>query len=60
LLDAGKIWSTATETPGKIDAAVLKRAHGILETNKGKLIREGFSLDQAAQISPCSLYLILQ
>jgi NADPH:quinone reductase len=44
LLDAGKIQSTATETLGKIDAATLKRAHAILETNKakGKLVLEGF------------------
>ncbi|MEH6831917.1 MAG: zinc-binding alcohol dehydrogenase family protein [Sulfitobacter sp.] len=44
LLDAGKIRSTATETLGKIDAATLKRAHAILESNKakGKLVLEGF------------------
>lgn len=44
LLDEGAIRSTATETLGKIDAATLKRAHQILETNKakGKLVLEGF------------------
>jgi zinc-binding alcohol dehydrogenase family protein len=44
LLDAGTIQSTATEVLGKIDAATLKRAHAILETNKakGKLVLEGF------------------
>ncbi|WP_298862723.1 zinc-binding alcohol dehydrogenase family protein [uncultured Sulfitobacter sp.] len=44
LLDSGKIRSTATETLGKIDAATLKRAHAILESNKakGKLVLEGF------------------
>ncbi|NNJ69046.1 MAG: zinc-binding alcohol dehydrogenase family protein [Boseongicola sp.] len=44
LLDAGKIQSTATETLGKIDAATLKKAHAILESNKakGKLVLEGF------------------
>ena len=44
LLDAGKIRSTATETLGKIDAATLRRAHAILESNKakGKLVLEGF------------------
>jgi zinc-binding alcohol dehydrogenase family protein len=44
LLDTGKIRSTATETLGKIDAATLKRAHAILESNKarGKLVLEGF------------------
>lgn len=44
LLDAGKIRSTATETLGKINAATLKRAHAILESNKakGKLVLEGF------------------
>ncbi|MEH6519587.1 zinc-binding alcohol dehydrogenase family protein [Sulfitobacter sp.] len=44
MLDAGKIRSTATETLGKIDAATLKRAHAILESNKskGKLVLEGF------------------
>ena len=44
LLDMGKIKSTATETVGKIDAATLKRAHEIIETNKakGKLVLEGF------------------
>ncbi|MBU2982824.1 zinc-binding alcohol dehydrogenase family protein [Lentibacter algarum] len=44
LLDAGKIRSTATETLGKIDAATVKRAHAIIESNKakGKLVLEGF------------------
>jgi zinc-binding alcohol dehydrogenase family protein len=44
LLDAGKIRSTATETLGPINAATLKRAHQIIETNKakGKLVLEGF------------------
>ena len=44
LLDSGKIKSTATEVLGKIDAATLKRAHAILESNKakGKLVLEGF------------------
>jgi len=44
LLDAGKIQSTATETLGKIDAATLKKAHAILESNKakGKLVLSGF------------------
>lgn len=44
LLDRGKIRTTATETLGKIDAATLKRAHEIIESNKakGKLVLEGF------------------
>jgi len=44
LLDAGKIRSTATQTLGKIDAATLREAHTILESNKakGKLVLEGF------------------
>lgn len=44
LLDVGKIRSTATEALGKIDAATLKRAHAILESNKakGKLVLEAF------------------
>jgi zinc-binding alcohol dehydrogenase family protein len=44
LLDAGTIKSTATETLGSIDAATLKRAHEIIESNKakGKLVLEGF------------------
>ena len=44
LLDAGKIRSTATDAFGLINAENLKRAHGILETNKarGKLVLEGF------------------
>ena len=44
LLDAGKIRSTATETLGTINAANLKRAHAILESNRarGKLVLEGF------------------
>tara|TARA_R110002094_G_scaffold79897_1_gene85674 strand:+ start:376 stop:1389 length:1014 start_codon:yes stop_codon:yes gene_type:complete len=44
LLDAGKIKSTATETLGKINAANLKKAHEILESNtaRGKLVLEGF------------------
>lgn len=44
LLDAGTIRSTATETLGKINAATLKAAHAILESNKakGKLVLEGF------------------
>lgn len=44
LLDAGKIRSTATDTLGIINAKNLKRAHGILESNKarGKLVLEGF------------------
>lgn len=44
LLDTGKIRSTATETVGKINAATLKRAHEIIETNKakGKLVLDGF------------------
>ncbi|MGC1496611.1 MAG: zinc-binding alcohol dehydrogenase family protein [Sulfitobacter sp.] len=44
LLDAGKIKSTATETLGKINAANLKKAHEILESNtaKGKLVLVGF------------------
>lgn len=44
LLDAGEIQSTATETLGKIDAATLKKAHAILESNKakGKLVLSGF------------------
>ncbi|MBT0956093.1 zinc-binding alcohol dehydrogenase family protein [Alphaproteobacteria bacterium KMM 3653] len=44
LLDSGKIRSTATEVLGKIDAATLRKAHAILESNKakGKLVLEGF------------------
>lgn len=44
LLDAGKIQSTATQNFGTINAANLKKAHALLETNtaRGKLVLEGF------------------
>lgn len=45
LLDEGKIKSTVSQIVGKIDAATLKRAHAIIETNKakGKLVLEVFT-----------------
>jgi zinc-binding alcohol dehydrogenase family protein len=44
LLDAGTLKSTASESMGVIDAANLKNAHALLESNKakGKLTLEGF------------------
>lgn len=44
LVDAGTIRTTLAEHFGKIDAANLKRAHALLESNKakGKIVLEGF------------------
>ncbi|CDG84386.1 zinc-binding alcohol dehydrogenase family protein [Janthinobacterium agaricidamnosum] len=44
LVDAGTIKTTLAERFGKIDAANLKRAHALLESNKakGKIVLEGF------------------
>jgi NADPH2:quinone reductase len=44
LVDAGKIRTTLTETFGTINAANLKRAHALIESNraKGKIVLEGF------------------
>ncbi|MEO0959461.1 MAG: zinc-binding alcohol dehydrogenase family protein [Pseudomonadota bacterium] len=44
LIDAGRIRSTATETPGRITAENLRRAHRTLASNtaRGKIVLEGF------------------
>jgi len=44
LVDAGTIKTTVAERFGKIDAANLKRAHAVLESNtaRGKIVLEGF------------------
>jgi zinc-binding alcohol dehydrogenase family protein len=44
LVDAGVIKTTLAERFGKIDAANLKRAHALIESNtaKGKIVLEGF------------------
>ncbi|OEZ54304.1 zinc-binding alcohol dehydrogenase family protein [Duganella sp. HH105] len=44
LVDAGVIKTTLAERYGKIDAANLKRAHALIESNRarGKLVLEGF------------------
>lgn len=44
LIDAGKIRTTVTEVLSPINAANLKKAHALLETNraKGKIVLEGF------------------
>ena len=44
LVDAGTIKTTVAERYGKIDAANLKRAHAVLESNtaRGKIVLEGF------------------
>lgn len=44
LVDAGVLRSTLAERFGKIDAANLKRAHAIIESNtaRGKIVLEGF------------------
>jgi zinc-binding alcohol dehydrogenase family protein len=44
LVDAGTIRSTLAEHFGRIDAANLKRAHALVESNtaKGKIVLEGF------------------
>lgn len=44
LVDAGEIRTTLTETFGTINAANLKRAHALIESNraKGKIVLEGF------------------
>ncbi|MFM9435940.1 zinc-binding alcohol dehydrogenase family protein [Janthinobacterium sp. CG_23.3] len=44
LVDAGVLKSTLAERFGKIDAANLKRAHAVIESNKarGKIVLEGF------------------
>jgi zinc-binding alcohol dehydrogenase family protein len=44
LVDAGKIRTTLTETFGTINAANLKKAHALIESNRarGKIVLEGF------------------
>jgi NADPH:quinone reductase len=44
LVDAGAIRTTVAQTFGAIDAANLKRAHGLIESgaSKGKIVLEGF------------------
>lgn len=44
LIDAGTLRSTANENFGRIDAANLKRAHALLESNRaqGKIVLAGF------------------
>ncbi len=44
LVDAGVLKSTLAERFGKIDAANLKRAHALVESNRarGKIVLEGF------------------
>ncbi|HEY8026290.1 MAG TPA: zinc-binding alcohol dehydrogenase family protein [Burkholderiaceae bacterium] len=44
LIDAGTIKSTVAENFGRINAANLKRAHALIESNrvKGKIVLEGF------------------
>ncbi len=44
LVDAGRIRATVGEHFGRIDAANLKRAHALIESNraKGKIVLEGF------------------
>ncbi|MGQ2905855.1 MAG: zinc-binding alcohol dehydrogenase family protein [Neoaquamicrobium sediminum] len=44
MIDAGKIKTTVTEVLSPINAATLKKAHALLETNraKGKIVLEGF------------------
>jgi len=44
MVDAGKIRSTAAENLGRINAANLRRAHAMVESNRtrGKLVLEGF------------------
>ncbi|RDJ22329.1 zinc-binding alcohol dehydrogenase family protein [Bosea caraganae] len=44
LVDAGKIRTTLSESFGAINAANLKRAHALIESNraKGKIVLEGF------------------
>ncbi|AMJ63303.1 zinc-binding alcohol dehydrogenase family protein [Bosea sp. PAMC 26642] len=44
LVDAGEIQTTLAETFGSINAANLKRAHALIESNraKGKIVLEGF------------------
>jgi zinc-binding alcohol dehydrogenase family protein len=44
MIDAGTLRTTAGEHFGKINAANLKRAHALLESNrsKGKIVLEGF------------------
>jgi zinc-binding alcohol dehydrogenase family protein len=44
LIDAGTIRSTANENFGRIDAANLKRAHALIESNRaqGKIVLAGF------------------
>ena len=44
LIDAGVLKTTVGEHFGKIDAANLRRAHALIESNKarGKIVLEGF------------------
>jgi zinc-binding alcohol dehydrogenase family protein len=44
LIDAGTLRSTANENYGRIDAANLKRAHALIESNRaqGKIVLAGF------------------
>lgn len=44
LAENGKIFSTATQTAGKIDAATLRKVHALIEsgTARGKIVLEGF------------------
>jgi NADPH:quinone reductase-like Zn-dependent oxidoreductase len=44
LVDAGALRTTLTETYGTINAANLKRAHALIESNraKGKIVLQGF------------------
>ncbi|PLZ02636.1 zinc-binding alcohol dehydrogenase family protein [Burkholderia sp. WAC0059] len=44
LIDEGVVRTTLTEVLGKIDAATLRRAHELIETNRarGKIVLEGF------------------
>ncbi len=44
LIDAGVLRTTMNETFGTINAANLRRAHQLIETNKalGKIVLEGF------------------
>jgi NADPH2:quinone reductase len=44
LVDAGAIRTTRTQTLGPIDAATLKRAHALIESDatRGKIVLEGF------------------
>ena len=45
LTESGKIFSTATETAGEINASNLRKVHALIETGtaRGKIVLEGFS-----------------